>query len=255
MEYTKYILRKFWVIAVGLATLVSAVVIPLANSDEGGMISNYCVQGRPFMELHLQEYELCGVWVTLGFVVLFIAGLMIIGFIGAAIADSIKWGLPRVRKGLIRFINRTRPANLLLVPCVVNDEIYVAVKNEELFLGARNVYGYTEFAWNYDPYKGRIPWKDSSTVNGELYIPRKEYRTLHFATIDKSNNTLVLHRIEGDIIFPLPSQEHRGYKFPLTISGSMFFFRWRYKKVDLRMGRLIIVESSETEIRVKVWDE
>jgi len=90
MDTPKKYINKFWTIIAVVSAICTPTIIAFAVKDAGGMISYYCTAGNPFFGLHLEGYALCSVWVTIGFSLACILGVMLGLFILAVIFDILK---------------------------------------------------------------------------------------------------------------------------------------------------------------------
>jgi hypothetical protein len=247
METSKYIFRHFWAGFIALATLVSGVVIPIAAVNTGGMISNYCIQGRPFIGLHLQSYELCGVWVTFGFIAMFITGLGFTAIIVSATLDGLKWTYPRIRKAMRRLFIEKRNAKIIVVAVSVGNEHFIAVKNSEFLLRAENVIVNSHFIFNGKKFDGTMKW-DEKDSRVETSINRREHKLLRALTT--TDDGFVIHLNEGEEAFPYPGRDEPYYSFPLYISGSTSFLGQKIERVKFnKYAEVKITQDRKVEIR------
>lgn len=169
-----------------------------------------------------------------------------IGFI--VVMYTVFYAVPAVYKKtsntIVSYFKRTRRAKFLvfaLKPLKWEDklEIFISVHNEEFWLNCKNAFAETRFIYAdaMDPTVGCVKWYEGSDDKGEVSIPRKKHKLLHFATVDIGNDEFCLHKIDGDESFP---NGEGKYTFPIHLKGKMFFGN-RISKVEMEAGFDVVI--------------
>jgi hypothetical protein len=106
-----------------------------------------------------------------------------------------------------------------------------------------NVFAETNYVYKFGtPHiQGRLRWLEASNNDGEISIPRKSHRTIHFATVIPREDSFIVHRMNGDGTYPSGDGK---YTFPVHIQGKMLFLRKEISKVKLDCPIEVVIKYS-----------
>lgn len=249
MNLTRLYLKKWWAVIGFITTFILGIEALGVN-----LIDHYCSPNSLFLGINFSQTPFSP---YCGFIVIFIhvTGVWVLLFTLALLADGIALLIKRIMRETKLFFSVVRPANFMIVRTVIENEVYVVVHNDEFWLQAEDVYVETEFSWNFDPnhIKGKIKWDNKDDKDGLTTISRKKHKLLHFVTLDIENNNLIMNFVNGrSEIFPLPDSENPVFKFPITISGKMYFLNKYIEKVMLFIPKTVVISYTTDAITVKI---
>ena len=205
LRYTKIIVKNTIDIAALIAGLIAAV------ATIGGDIMN------TFLTASCQPGQfLCPVGMYILFIVLVVGGCLLVIFSVPITLDLIiafsKWA----KKVFQNYLNK--PFSVSSKIYRNGNEVFIEVRNKELFLDAIKISVGTHFMYKDAVVQEHIKWvRKFSFGNETASIRRKESELLHFATINNEEKTFYLHLENMDLSFPFFFGGIR--EFPLHIEG------------------------------------
>jgi len=242
MEYTQKYIKNFGRIYLGILGLVGGIYAAFVSAGNTAMIDYYCIGS---------VYAACPVYVTLAQVFLvsfavcclFFAFVLVFDFSAYSV---IKFCNSQFTKNVLN-PNSQREVKITIVPVLVENEILIAIRNDEFFLRSDDVVVNSKF---YAPDNRKIN-KNIKWFRGDsekTFIDPKKYKSLHLATI--TDNKLIVHFSDSDEEFSFPNSANSFYTIPLYITGFTSFFGYKINKVTFPpMNEVLIYNSKELNFR------
>lgn len=231
METTKKYFENFWgkilpFIITPIATITLATVF-----GGGTMIDFYCSSKNMFFGIHLSDPMFCSYLVVLGYILITILSLFLLGLLVSVIIDSSMWILGKRKTSdgkayLPRFKSKKLNQSEIIISNSNSDN--VASFFLQYLQGFRSLKKENELSFVVDETKYYNP-KKYNTINHVFAINGKKLKTKHlenettlysmtemlemfFITIVQSGENIVQVKIENDDteIFPLIINEMRN---------------------------------------------
>ncbi len=214
-----------------------------------GVVNYYCTDRHAFLGTNISRWGECPLFLAIGYIIVLTSIILAGWFILAGIIDvssqfgQKSWGT------LIRFVRRKSSTNAAFgfSSFVHKNKIYIIVQNNERFLKAKSVSGYTRFAVFPNTYEGHTKWDSMPTGKVEIEIGPKKREWIHFATFNSETNDFTMHKTHGDVEFP---RSNAALDFPIQISGQIFLGLFKFPRI-LDYEILIFIDR-EKDINVSV---
>ena len=221
-----------------VAAVVAAASVIKPYQQGSSMIEYYCSPGALFLGIDIPD-PFCALSVIGFFTVLILFVLIVISDAWIRGTNTAKGTIPNVFRRVRRFLTTTRNAKIIVLLVPVEDDYFLAVHNDELWLHADEVSAHSVFRLylNEPKIEGNIKWYKDESKDAVVPIPRKSYALLHIAT--KASDRYFIHFTDRDFMLPIPNDVKPYYKTDVTISGFMSILGYKLKRVSLVKGAAV----------------